>query len=293
MKARRCSATFSSRGLGYPQPIQSDYGASVSAGLVSVVPTFRPPQQLLDLVATLREQGPVIVSDDGSPCTFDPLLANIASIEGVTVLRHHENAGIGRGLNDGLEFAQVENATWLLTVDQDSSISKTYADELLRAGDQLLESGYPIGVIGAETVSDESGSMTYPVRSFQGVLITEEVIQSGSLWSVAALISIRGFDTRLGNDAVDAAACLGLRESNYLVTVAPGLSFHHRLGSASQHRLFGRQVMVTHHPKSRQNAMLRNRLRLLPREMRQSPRHAFRTVRRVVVNRSMGWVHKR
>lgn len=259
---------------------------------MSVVPTYRPPEQLLALVDVLSVHGPVIVSDDASPCTFDELLAEAARKDGVTVLRHSTNVGIGRGLNDGLRCAQEMHAPWLLTVDQDSVVSTDYIDDLLRTANEILQSGVSIGVVGAETVLDQSGPMTYPSKLLGSLTVTEEIIQSGSLWSVDAIASVHGFDEELGNDAVDADACLGLRERAYLVALAPGLSFQHRIGSASQHRLLGRNVIVTHHSKVRQRAMLKNRLQLLPREMRQSPRHAFRSIRRVLVNQTMGWLHR-
>jgi rhamnosyltransferase len=259
---------------------------------VSVVPTFRPPEELLALVDTLKMHGPVIISDDASPCTSDELLAAVARNDGVTVLRHSMNVGIGRGLNDGLRFAEAAHTTWLLTVDQDSAVTTDYVNRIRDTASELLQSGFPVGVVGAETVLDESGLMTYPSRNRGTLLATEELIQSGSLWSVDAMSSARGFDEALDNDAVDAAACLTLRERGYLVALAPELSFHHRIGSATQHRLLGRNVIVTHHSKVRKRAMLKNRLHLLPREARQSPRHAIRTIRRVLVNQTMGWLHK-
>ena len=259
---------------------------------MSVVPTYRPPEQLLALVDVLRLHGPVIVSDDASPCTFDELLAEVARNNGVTVLRHSTNVGIGRGLNDGLRFAKAAHTSWLLTVDQDSAFTTNYVKGLRDIASELLQSGFPVGVVGAERVLDESGPMTYPSRDLGSLTITEEVIQSGSLWSVEAMSSAQGFDEALGNDAVDAAACLGLRERGYLVAIGPGLSFHHRIGSATQHRVLGRNVIVTHHSTVRQRAMLKNRLQLLPREARQSPLHASRTIRRVVLNQTMGWLRK-
>lgn len=264
----------------------------MSAALVSVVPTYKPPEQLLDLVDVLSMSGPVIVSDDASPCTYDRLLTDVASRDGVTVLRHSNNAGIGRGLNDGLHFARTLQTPWLLTVDQDSTITMGYVTDLLDIATNAMQSGFDIGVLGAGTVLDESGPMTYPSKVLSGLTVTEEVIQSGSLWSVDALTSVYGFDENLGNDAVDASACLALRERGYLVALAPELDFQHRIGTASQHRIFGRTIMVTHHSKVRNKAMLKNRLQLLPREFRQSPRHAVRTVRRVLINRTMSRLHR-
>jgi len=234
----------------------------------------------------------VIVSDDASPCTFDALLAEVARKDQVTVLRHSTNVGIARGLNDGWRFAQETQAPWLLTVDQDSIVSMHYVGELLGVANEIVQAGMKVGVVGAETVLDKSGPMTYPSNLLGSLMVTEEVIQSGSLWSVTAISSTLGFDEHLGNDAVDAAACLGLRERGYLIALAPGLSFHHRIGAATQRRLLGRNVIVTHHSEVRQRAMLKNRLQLLPREARQSPRHAVRTIRRVTVNQAMGWLHR-
>ena len=167
-----------------------------------------------------------------------------------------------------------------------------YIDGLLHTARRFTESELPVGVIAAETILDHSGPIDYPSRKLGDFTITEEVIQSGSLWSVNAINSIFGFDERLGNDAVDAAACLALREQGFLVGLAPGISFQHRIGSASQHRLLGRKIVVTHHSAERQRAMLRNRLLLLPREIQQSPHHAFRSIRRVLVNLTMGRLHR-
>jgi len=52
----------------------------------------------------------------------------------------------------------------------------------------------------------------------------------------------------------------------------------------------GRTVMVTNHSPARRATMVRNRLALAPAEFRQSPKHAFRTLRRVTVNSVLGGI---
>lgn len=256
--------------------------------LVIVIPTYRPPASVIGLVHSLGLSAPVIVSDDASPCTFDPILNSLGSIEQVSVIRHLHNQGIGRGLNDGLHFAYEVGASWLLTVDQDSLVTPTYVEDLTTYASEILEGHPRLGVVGAGTVSDASGLMRYPVTERSGIPSTDEVIQSGSLWRVSALVDCGGFDERLGNDGVDAAACLGLRENRYLVCIAPHITFEHRIGNAQQVRLLGHRVILTGHSHERQRAMLRNRLTLFPREFRQSPKHGIRTLRRVAVNLSLG-----
>ncbi|HEY7821660.1 MAG TPA: hypothetical protein VIG24_02445, partial [Acidimicrobiia bacterium] len=150
------------------------------------------------------------------------------------------------------------------------------------------ESGQPLGAIGAQHVVDASGALAYPLRDGAGGPITEEIIQTGSMWNVPALTRIGGFDESLGIDAVDAAACLALRQRGYLVAVAPEVRIEHTIGTSQMMRIAGRSIMVTGHSPARRTSMLRNRLRLFPAEFRQSPRHALRTVRRVAVNQSLG-----
>lgn len=244
-----------------------------------VVPTYRPELgALLALITTLQTAGhPVLVTDDGSPAIFDPVLRAVADL-GVTVIRHESNDGIARGLNEGLGFAVDSGATWLLTVDQDSALPPGYVDSLL----PWAVSG--VGVVAAEHINDASGSIGYPSRLVDGQVTTEEVIQTGSLWSVEHMQVVAGFDESLGIDAVDAAACLRLREQGLKVVLAPDVSLTHHLGNARQVRIFGKTMLATGHSAARRTTMVRNRLKLAPAEFRQSPLHAFRTLRRVAVN---------
>lgn len=248
-----------------------------------MVPTYRPdPAALLALVTALQHEGlPVIVTDDASPATFDPALQAIMDL-GVTVVRHDRNTGIARGLNDGLAFAELHGSTWLLTVDQDTVLPPGYVAGLLPSA------GANVGVVAAEHIADASGQISYPTRVRDGHLTTEEVIQTGSLWSVALMREAGGFDESLGIDAVDAAACLRLRERRHLVVLAPGTTLEHRLGTARQVRVLGRTLLATGHSPHRRTTMVRNRLHLAPAEFRQSPLHAFRTLRRLAVNVALG-----
>ena len=257
--------------------------------MVAVIPTYQPSETLVDLIGSLDSQvDSIVISDDASPCTYDRVLRQVPA--SVRVFRHERNAGIARGLNEGLAVAVERGATWLLTVDQDSEIGSNYVARLLTEVEHRMAAGIRIGAVGAESIVDSSGTLTYPLRDTSSGPITEELIQTGTLWSVNALTEIAGFDENLGIDAVDAAACLRLRERGYAIAVAPGLSLRHSIGSAMTVSVMGKQLMVTGHSPKRRTTMLRNRLRLFPAEFRQSPAHAFRTIRRVAVNQTLGLV---
>ena len=259
--------------------------------LVAVVPTFWPGAEVLNLVGHLATDcAGIVVSDDASPCTSDPILRGLVHQTSVSVIRHEHNRGIARGLNDGLRVAQEMKATWLLTVDQDSTLPKDYVPRLLAAAHRRIAGGEPLGAIGAEVILDGEGEMTYPPQGLPGRLMTEEVIQTGTLWSVQEMTDVGGFDESLGIDAVDAAACLALRQRGFTIGLADGVSLEHRIGT-SRNLSFGRRsIMITGHSPERRATMIRNRLRLFPAEFRQSPRHAVRTLRRVAVNQTLGLI---
>ena len=250
--------------------------------VVAVVPTFRPDSgALLDLLEVLAAQADVIVADDASPCTSDRVLADVAS-QGIPVVRHARNAGIARSLNDGLRHAQATGAAWLLTVDQDTVISVDHVARLLAVASAVSRS-VRVGAVAAGRIDDAAGPLAYPVTVVDAVPTTQEVIQTGTLWSVTALEAIGGFDESLGIDAVDAAACVRLRASDYSLVLAPDVAIAHQVGASREVSVLGRTVMATGHSPERRTTIVRNRLRLAPEEFQQDPVHALRTLRRVAM----------
>jgi len=261
------------------------------SSVVAVIPTFRPSEEFLELVnIAARSVSVLVVTDDASPCTSDWVLRKAASTNGVELIRHRWNAGIARGLNNGLGVARRSHAKWLLTLDQDSMVSDSYVDALLDVAIMRSGAGENLGALGAEVIEDLGGPMRYPTTLLGGFPCTEEVIQTGTLWNIAALEEVGGFDESLGMDAVDAGACLALRRAGYTIGVATNLALAHRIGTSRHVTFVGRSVMVTGHSPERRSSMVRNRLRLFPAEFAQSPRHALRTIRRVSVNQTLGLV---
>ena len=262
------------------------------SNVVCVVPTYRPDEAAKYAIQDLSTTAPVLVTDDGSPCTFDQRLSSIGATSGVRVIRHNTNSGIGRGLNEGLAFAQDSGARWLLSVDQDSRLPLGYVENLVTLAEDLCSHDVRVGVIGALHVNDASGDFTYPTEQSDDPLQpypeTAELIASGSLWNVTALANVGGFRSDLGMDAVDAAACLSLREAGYRVIAIPGITFEHLIGAGERSQILGRSVLRTGHSRARRQQILANRLRLFPREWKQSPLHAIRTIRRAGVNVILG-----
>ena len=259
--------------------------------IVAVVPTYRPTAALLDLLAVVGPQvSHLVISDDASPCTSDQLLRQASDHLGAVVIRHNRNAGIARGLNEGLATAIEHGATWLITFDQDTVVTADYIPALVAEAHRRVDAGIRLAALGAEFINDGAARLTYPADTEVDFPQTEELIQTGTLWLVNALRDAGGFNEELEIDAVDAAACLALRRNGYQVGIARGIAIDHAIGNSISVNIGGRSIMVTRHSPERRTTMLRNRMRLFPAEFRQSPRHAFRTIRRVAVNQSVGLV---
>lgn len=251
--------------------------------LVALVPTYKVTPLALPLIEHLSHVCPTLIVDDCSPCTSDPVLVK-ASQTGARVLRMPDRSGIARSLNRGLAFAQEVGAPWLLTVDQDTTISERHIEDALGFLNSDMGRRLRIGALGPARIQvdrHEINLINDPRREFLDV---PELIQSGSLWNVQAMTSLGGFSDSLGMDGIDAEACLRLRESGYLVVALYELVIIHEIGNTRVRRILGRDVHITRHSRTRLNAMVANRLRLFPRELRQSPTHAFRTIRRVITN---------
>ena len=249
---------------------------------MAVVPTFRPNAASLPaLLEVLAAQADVIVADDASPCTSDPVLARVSAL-GIPVVRHARNAGIARSLNDGLRHAKGIGSDWLLTVDQDTVISTDHVARLLAVAGSSSRLVH-LGAVAAGRIDDAAGPLAYPVTLVDGISTTQEVIQTGTLWSVAALEAIGGFDESLGIDAVDAAACVRLRAAGFSLVLAPDVVTAHQVGNSREVSVLGRKVMSTGHSPERRTTIVRNRLRLAPEEFQQDPVHALRTLRRMAM----------
>lgn len=278
---RNCHRLAQALDLQPAAPDASPDGSPDLTAVTAVIATYRPPD-LSALLASLQPQVDAIhVVDDASPVTFDERLRALAPE--VAVHRCASNTGIGRSLNIGCDAAREQGATWLLTLDQDTVLAPDHVRQLVEAAQTASRTGMQVGAVGVAIVEGSGGCLVIPTTRIGEVVVAEELIQSGTIWSLAALERIGGFDASLGMDAVDAAAGIRLQRAGYRLVVADGLAMAHAVGNSQPVRILGRTVQATSHSPERRETILRNRLRLAPEAARVSLGYAARTVRRAAV----------
>jgi putative flippase GtrA len=106
---------------------------------VCVIPAFRPPEALIDLVRRLGGLGrPIVVVNDGSGDAFDALFRDVARLPNVVVCEHAINLGKGAALRTAMHvcLTRYREATGIVTLDADGQHDP---EDARRVGDRLDE----------------------------------------------------------------------------------------------------------------------------------------------------------
>lgn len=111
--------------------------------VVLLVPAYHPSACLPEIVSTVAGDPEacvesVVVVDDGSGPDYCETFCQLASLPGVTVLRHAVNLGVGAALKTGINYALVKwpDAVGVVTADADGQHA---AVDIIRVAHKLAE----------------------------------------------------------------------------------------------------------------------------------------------------------
>lgn len=245
--------------------------------VVAVVVAFHPDARALEtLVAAARSQVAALVVVDNTPSDA-PSAA--PALPGVDYIRLGFNAGLAVGLNRGCDWARQRGAKAILLFDQDSVPAPDMLHQLLCAWRAAEASGNRVAAAGPR-IGDTRGARLY---SFQRVgilrnrviepdpahefVLTDTLITSGCLVSVAALDDVGGMNESLFIDSVDIEWGFRAMNRGWTLAGAPRALLEHRLGDDHVAgpwwaRPFGKGVAVRYGPV-RLYYIIRNKIRLL------------------------------
>lgn len=253
--------------------------------VIAVVTLYRPDAFVLPRIIELSEQvDHVIAVDDGSPADYYEMLDKIEQ-NGFQVIRLSSNSGIAKALNAGIEIALSSGATFILTIDQDTTLEKSYVAKCLEVF-RSSSKATSIGVVATDSVNSQP---SIPGKySPEGFGLVGEHIQSGMLISKECIESAGGMDERLFIDCVDTEFCARVLDSNFSIAIAPGSNILHSLGRREAYRPFGlrqfdeygEEVTYQYHPPFRQYYIVRNNIDLCFRYFRKNPRWVASIIRR-------------
>lgn len=152
-----------------------------------IIPSCNPDERILALlqgIAGLAPQIPVVVVNDGSKPECDEIFRIIEAMPQVTLLQHHVNLGKGRALKTAFNYYlnQYPDGIGVVTADGDGQHSP---EDIIKCVERLRCSPEAL-ILGVRDFS----SKDVPLRSRFGNKITRTVLK----WAIGAPIS----DTQTG-----------------------------------------------------------------------------------------------
>ncbi|WP_339135256.1 MAG: glycosyltransferase family 2 protein [Candidatus Electrothrix sp. GW3-4] len=135
-------------------------GFSMSPALI--IPAYNHGRQIGEVICKARQlKLPIFVIDDGSTDSTPQVLA---SLDGITVLRHAENQGKGAALLTGFRAAEQKGHDWAISLDSDGQHHPEDAGNLLQA----VQDGKRCLVIGKRQGMEENVNVPWTSRLGRG-----------------------------------------------------------------------------------------------------------------------------
>lgn len=207
-----------------------------------VVVTYNGDQEVIHRIRKYSEFLHVVVVDNGSDAGFTVWLDNVKDI--VKIIKNVNNKGIAYALNQGLEYAEKHGFELLLTMDQDSEITKESVEYLIEG----IDPEHNIVSVGPNYINGQN-TENQEVRY---------LITSGNLVLVAAAQETGGYDDDLFIDEVDIDFSFNLRKYGYRLFQISGAKMNHKIGEYEQSRVL--KIRYLSHSPIRFYYMFRNTL---------------------------------
>lgn len=239
-----------------------------STWTAAVVSTFNPEHKVVEnCMALLQQCAEVVVVDDGSTAADEEVYGELEA-RGCVVLRLEKNLGIASALNRGVALARSRNEAleYILTMDQDSLVQPGFVQGLEEAAAAADTAGVSAGMVAPGKVS---GLPSRIIKTFKGVVIGDEPVQSGLLIRTNCIDAVGPFNENLFIDGVDSEFYLRAKAQGLHCIVAPDCSLVHSLGAmipasigAWRIRWHGRPLHVRTAASWRYYFIVRNRILL-------------------------------
>ena len=173
----------------------------------------------------------LIVIDNNSSLEFKKLLTD--NIKHANLVFNRENEGIAKALNQGFIYAKDRGSRFLLTMDQDSVMTKEIAVELLNAIDEK-EKYISVGP-------------SYKDGNKQDFIDANFLITSGNLVLIDAIEKVSGYPEELFIDEVDIDFSWALLSAGYKLRQLGKVIMQHKIGEYEKSKLFRIQYL-SHSP---------------------------------------------
>lgn len=171
------------------------------------------------------------------------------------IINNNENLGIAVALNQMIEYAEVNNFDWVISLDQDSIVPLDMVQEYRKIiGEEK------IGIICPRICDVNNALIESPKSNIELICNEEDVITSGSCINVDSAIEVGGFDERLFIDFVDTDFQKRILLCGYKIVRNNDVVLTHEVGKIRTVNFMGHKIICTNHNAIRRYYQVRNRL---------------------------------
>ena len=199
----------------------------------------------------------VLIVDNCSNIDNQKYLAELIGLKNVDILHNEKNKGLAYALNRGLEFARKNHTDLLLTLDQDTEISKNCIENLLRAID-IKEKIVSVGPV--------YGNKSSQRNDIKDVTF---LITSGNLLYVPAIKNVGGYMEYLFIDGIDIDISFRLISNGYRLQKIATAYINHKIGEYEYSTIF--HIPYLAHAPERYYFKYRNNIILYKKYFRKLP----------------------
>ena len=216
--------------------------------LAAVVVFYKPSEDNIHNIDAYKDVVDKVYVVDNT----DDDIVRIKNDDKIEYINLKENKGIAYALNEGAKRAIKDKYKWLLTMDQDSKITKKNVTDMISYLDKHktdkkigLISPYQDIQMDEEIPDNESDDMV-------------EMMTSGNIVNLDAYQKIGGWKDWMFIDCVDTDFCMNLHKHGYKVLRLNKIVMEHHLGDRTFHKLFGKVYDCSNHNAMRRYYIIRN-----------------------------------
>lgn len=217
----------------------------IGAGIVTFNPDKKRVCEVID--AILIQVSEVVIVDNGSDVDIN-WLSEIYTNQ-IYIIKNVKNVGIARALNQIMEYFDNKSFEWVMTLDQDSILTKDAIKHLLKF------SSKNVAIICPRIIHDDE-IVVYEKENEK----IERTITSGSLTNVVKWNNIGRFDEDLFIDMVDFDFCERIKLNGYEIIRVNNVRINHQYGDATIKKFFGKKIGVYNYSPFRRYYITRNNI---------------------------------
>lgn len=239
---------------------------------------YNPDNSILDNINSYIEFLDILYIVDNSEEKDNEILNKVISLSNkCKYIDNKGNKGISYALNIAANLAMLDNADWLLTMDQDSRFEDKSLSVLI---DYICNNNTnDIGIISPYHLTRDK--LNSYIKKDE-VISRLSVMTSGNLLNLNAYSIIGKFDEDFFIDFVDHEYCLRLNSKGYVVKVHLNSFLIHDLGDIQSKIIFGKKIIYTNHNKIRRYYITRNRLIVMKRYFTKYPKFCFKNIKNLI-----------